>query len=226
MRAKYYKVSLRQMKKEKSFVFFFILLVAFSSITTLYKQVIEPLLTQFTKSNAYTLAMKATEQAIRSNLNNITYDSIISEVTDENGKIVALRTNTNELNKISNNLAISIEENISATGESSIKIPIALFFNAGIFGGAGIKTNIKTVPLGDTKIECISQFDSVGINQTRHRILLKINTYFTIIAPIYLKNECYTKEVVLAETILNGDIPETYYSLDLSEESDLIEVAN
>ena len=85
---------------------------------------------------------------------------------------------------------------------------------------------IKTVPLGDTKIECVSQFDNVGINQTRHRIILNVKTYFTIIAPVYLKNECYEKEVVLAETILSGDIPSTYYNLDLKKDSDLIILTN
>lgn len=224
MRAKYYRLSLRQMKKEKSFVLFLFLLIIFSSITTLYKQVIEPILIQFTQSNAYTLALRSTEQAIRQNLGDITYSSIVSEVTDENGKIVALKTDTNALNKISNSLAISIEQNIDQIDESKIKIPLALFFNTGIFGGAGIRVSIETVPLGDTRIECISQFDSVGINQTRHRIILNIKTYFTIIAPVYLKNECYEKEVVLAETILNGDIPQTYYSLDLTEPNDLLEL--
>ena len=170
--------------------------------------------------------MKSTEQAIRENLQNITYDSIISEITDENGKIVALRTNTNELNRISNNLAITIEDNIAQNDQSTIKIPLALFFNAGIFGGTGIRVKIKTVPLGDTKIDCVSQFDNVGINQTRHRIILNVKTYCTIIAPVYLKNECYEKEVVLAETILSGDIPSTYYNLDLKKDSDLINLTN
>lgn len=222
MRIKYYKVSLRQMKKTKSFVLFLFLIIFFSSITTLYKQVVEPLLVQFCSSNAYTLAMQSTEQAIRQNIQNLTYDSIISETRDENGRITALQANTYELNKISNNIAISIEENISLNYESSVKIPLALLFNTGIFGGAGIKMNIKTVPVGDTKIECISEFDSVGINQTRHRIILKVKTYFTILAPVYLKNECYEKDIVLAETILNGDIPETYYNLDLKEDTDLL----
>jgi len=222
MRIKYYKLSLRQIRKEKSFVFFLILLVTFSSITTLYNRVIEPILIQFTEANAYTLAMRSTEQAIRGNLDKVTYNSIISEVTDENGKIVALQANTNELNRISNNLSIDIEDNIASINESSLKIPLALFFNTGIFGGAGIRVKIKTVPLGDTKIECISQFDSVVINQTRHRIVLNIKTYFTIIAPVYIRNECYEKEVVLAETILSGDIPNTYYSLDLKDGSEIL----
>lgn len=226
MRIKYYKLSLRQMRKEKSFVFFFIALIIFSSFTTLYKQVVEPILTQFTKSKAYILALRATEEAIRPNLESITYDSIISEVTDENGKIVALQTNTNELNKISNSIAMDIEKNIANISGTELKIPLALFFDLGIFGGAGVKVSIETVPLGDTKIECISQFDSVGINQTRHRILLNIKTHFTIVAPVYLRNECYEKEVVLAETILNGDIPDSYYNLDLTDSSELIDLTN
>ncbi len=224
MRIKYYKVSLRQMKKTKSFVLFFVLIIIFSSITTLYIQVIEPILVNFTKSNAYSLALQATEQAIRQNIESVSYDNIISERKDENGKIVALCANTRELNRISNTLAINIEENISKIDESYIKIPIALFFNTGIFGGAGVRIKIKTVPLGDTKIECFSEFDSIGINQTRHRIVLKVKTYYTIIAPVYIRNECYEKEVVLAETILNGDIPETYYNLQLDDESELIDL--
>lgn len=214
------------MKKEKSFVLFFILLIVFSSITTLYLRVIEPTVTEFTKSHAYTLAMRCTEDAIRQNLEDITYDSIISEVSDNNGNIVALRANTNELNKISNSIAINIENNISKIDSGELKIPLGLFVNAGILGGAGVKVHIKTAPLGDTKIDCVSQFDNVGINQTRHRILLQIKTYFTIIAPIYLKNQCYEKEVVLAETILNGDIPETYYNLNLQSSEELLEFAN
>ncbi len=224
MRIKYYKVSLRQMKKTKSFVLFLVLIIIFSSITTIYIQVVKPILINFTKSNAYSLALQATEQAIRQNIENISYDNIISERKNENGKIVALCANTRELNRISNTLAINIEENISKIEESYIKIPIALFFNTGIFGGAGVRIKIKTVPLGDTKIECFSEFDSIGINQTRHRIVLKVKTYYTIIAPVYIRNECYEKEVVLAETILNGDIPETYYNLQLDDESELIDL--
>lgn len=226
MRIKYYRLSLRQMKTEKSFVLFFILLVIFSSVTTLYIQVIEPVLLNFTRSNAYTLAMKSTEEAIRQNLDNITYDSIVSEILDENGKIMGLRTNTKELNRISNSIAIDIENNIANIDSGNLRIPIGLFFNAGILSGAGIRVNIKTAPIGDTKIDCISQFDSVGINQTRHRIILKIKTCFTIISPIYVNDQFYEKEVVMAETILNGEIPNTYYNLNLQSAEDLLEFAN
>lgn len=224
MRIKYYRLSLRQMRNEKSFVLFLFLLIFFSSITTLYIKVIEPTLTEFCKSHAYSLAMNATEEAIRTNLEDVDYESVVTTITDENGKITAICANTKEINSISNSIAMDIENNISNIGKTSVKIPLGQFFNLGIVGGAGIKIKIKTAPLGDTKIECISQMDSVGINQTRHRIILKITTNFTITAPVYLKNQSYEKEVVLAETIINGDIPETYYNLDLDDQSDVLNV--
>lgn len=225
MRAKYYKLGMRQMRKEKSFVFFLVLLVVFSSVTTFYTQKIEPILYNFTKSNAYGLAMNATEKAIFSKIHNISYDSIISKQYDKNGKLVALYANTGEINKISNELILEIENNILKIDESNINIPLALFLDLGVFGGEGAKINIKTIPLGDTKIECVSQFESVGINQTRHRILLDVKTYYTIISPVYIRNECYHTEVLLAETIINGDIPSSYTNLDLTKLYDNISLS-
>jgi len=222
MRAKYYKIGIRQMKREKSFALFFAILIFSSTITTLYTQKLKPVLTNFVESNANALAMNSTEQAILKVIPNISYDSIISQSKDENGKIVALCVNTREINRVSNELAIKIEDNIQENKASNIKVPLALFFDTGLLGGAEIKITIKTVPLGGTIINCYSEFDSVGINQTRHRIILEITTSYTIIAPIYLKNEKYYKQLILAETVINGEIPDSYTNLDLSKLQDTI----
>ena len=225
MRAKYYKLGLRQMRKEKSFVFFLVLVILFSSFTTLYTQKIEPVLYNFTKANAYTLAMNSTEKAILSKIHNYSYDSIISKQYNENGKLVALYANTGQINGLSSELVLEIEKNILNTDMSAINIPLALFLDLGVFGGASAKINIKTIPLGDTKVDCVSQFDSVGINQTRHRIFLDVKTYYTIISPVYIRNECYHTEVLLAETIINGDIPSSYTNLDLTKLYDSISLS-
>lgn len=224
MRPKYYIISLRQMRKNKSFVFLFTFLVMIIIMYAWYQKIIYPTLLEFCKSHGYSLAMRSTESAIRTNLENLKDNSIISAKYDENQNLTAIQTNTGTLNSVSNGIAIDIENNIANVGENSIKIPFGLFFNLGIFGGNGVKVKIKTVPTGDTKIECISQFDSVGINQTRHRIIFKIKTNYTLLAPIYLKNQFYEKEIVIAETVFTGNIPESYYNLDLNEPMDTLNV--
>lgn len=224
MRAKYYKISLRQMKNEKSFVFFFILLIIFSSITTLYIKVIEPVIIEYEKSNAYSLAMRTTENVIKNNISTISYDSVVTEMLDNSGNIIGLKVNTNDLNNIANKITMEIEDGIDSTDSSKIKIPLSLFFNIGVFRGVGIKVKIKTTSTGGTKIECISKFDSTSINQTRHQIILKVKTTYSITAPIYVKGESYEREIILAETIINGNIPNSYANINLGTTNDNVEI--
>lgn len=214
MRLKYYSVTLRQMKIKKSFVFFLILIIAIFVISSLHYKKIETSLTEICQSNAHSIALKCTEDAISQNIGEITYSSIINIEKTENGKIVAITSNVSELNKLSNNLVISLEENLQKNYSSKITVPIGTLLGSKTFGGYGIRVNVKTLPVGDAKIEYLSHFDDVGINQTRHRIIIKITSQVKVIAPFNTVLDEYTKEVVLAETVLIGDIPNSYYNIN------------
>ncbi len=227
MRLKYYSVTLRQMKIKKSFVFFTLLIVVIVVIVSSHYKKIETSLIEVCQSNAHSIALKCTEDAISENIGDITYASIINIEKTETGKIVAITSNVNELNKLSNRLVITLEENLQKNQSSHINVPIGILLGSKSFGGYGIRVNVKTLPVGDAKIEYLSHFDDVGINQTRHRIIIKITSQVKIIAPFTTILDEYTKEVVLAETILIGDIPNSYYNIngvDNLETKDIITV--
>lgn len=227
MRLKYYSVTLRQMKIKKSFVFFTLLIVVIVVIVSFHYKKIETSLIEVCQSNAHSIALKCTEDAISENIGDITYASIINIEKTETGKIVAITSNVNELNKLSNRLVITLEENLQKNQSSHINVPIGILLGSKSFGGYGIRVNVKTLPVGDAKIEYLSHFDDVGINQTRHRIIIKITSQVKIIAPFTTILDEYTKEVVLAETILIGDIPNSYYNIngvDNLETKDIITV--
>lgn len=227
MRLKYYSVTLRQMKIKKSFVFFTLLIVVIVVIVSSHYKKIETSLIEVCQSNAHSIALKCTEDAISENIGDITYSSIINIEKTEEGKIVAITSNVSELNKLSNRLVITLEENLQKNQSSHINVPIGALLGSKSFGGYGIKVNVKTLPVGDAKIEYLSHFDDVGINQTRHRIIIKLTSQVKIIAPFTTILDEYTKEVVLAETILIGDIPNSYYNIngvDNLETKDIITV--
>lgn len=214
MRLKYYIVTLRQMKIKKSFVFFSLLIIVILVTTSIHYKKIEDSLLEICQSNAHSIALKCTEDAINENIKDITYSSIINiERTDE-GKIVAITSNINELNKLSNNLVKSVEKNFQNIQTSKIVVPLGMLMGSEVFGGYGVNLKIKTLPVGDVNIEYISHFDNVGINQTRHRIIIKISSKAKIIAPLTTVLDEYSKEVVLAETIIIGDIPDSYYNIN------------
>lgn len=227
MRLKYYSVTLRQMKIKKSFVFFSILIITVIILSTFHYKKIESALVEVCQSNAHSIALKCTEDAISQNIGDVTYASIINIEKTEDGKIVAITSNVNELNKLSNKLIISLEENLQKNQTSSISVPMGTLLGSKSFGGYGIKVNVKTLPVGDAVIEYLSHFDDVGINQTRHRIIIKITSKVKVIAPFNTVLDEYTKEVVLAETVLIGDIPNSYYNIngvDNLETKDIITV--
>ena len=60
----------------------------------------------------------------------------------------------------------------------------------------------------------MSNFESAGINQTRHRIYLEIKSKMGVVAPFVSKRVEVINEVNIAETVLIGDVPETYYNLE------------
>lgn len=213
MRLKYYSVTLRQMKIKKSFVFFIMILLTFCIIISLYYKKMQPAFQEICESNAHSIALKSTEEAIRKNIENITYQNMIQVEKDKEGKIIALTSNMNQMNLLSNHLILDIEENLQKNETSKVNVPIGLLLGSERLGGYGIKVPIKTVLVGDAKIQYLSYFDSVGINQTRHRILIRVTSKVKVIAPFITSLNEYSNDVVLAETILIGDIPSSYYQI-------------
>ena len=59
---------------------------------------------------------------------------------------------------------------------------------------------------------------SEGINQTRHRIYLEIKTSVRMVAPFISNVVPFETNMTVAETVIVGDIPNTYYNLEGIEE--------
>ena len=59
-----------------------------------------------------------------------------------------------------------------------------------------------------------SEFVSKGINQTIHKINLDLNCKVSILTPIETISETIEATVLLAETVIVGEVPENYYYYD------------
>ena len=59
-----------------------------------------------------------------------------------------------------------------------------------------------------------SEFASKGINQTIHKINLYLTCKVSILTPIETISETIETTVLLAETVIIGEVPENYYYYD------------
>ncbi len=118
------------------------------------------------------------------------------------------------MNKISSKIGGLIQEKYSSLEDMYIKIPIGNFTGNELLAGRGPKIVVKIVPVGTVSTDYKTEFISTGINQTRHRVYLEIKSKMTIIAPFTNKTVEVVDNVNVAETVLIGNVPETFYNLE------------
>lgn len=93
-----------------------------------------------------------------------------------------------------------------------------------ILSGRGPDVPIKMATVGNVETDLVSQFSQAGINQTRHRIYLNVKCTVTILTPFDSIEQKITNQVLIAEAVIVGEVPSTYYNLNGVKDEDLIEL--
>ena len=79
--------------------------------------------------------------------------------------------------------------------------------------------NIKIIPARKLNVSVKDQFEQAGINQTRHRIYLQVNSPIRMAVPLIGKEINVVTTIPMAETIIVGEVPDTYVNFNGSADS-------
>ena len=96
-----------------------------------------------------------------------------------------------------------------------------MLFRSGAFTGVeawagfGPRVNLKIIPISNVECRFVSEFEGAGINQTKHSIYLEIVADISIIMPSKTRNFASLTEVLICESVLVGDVPDTYLQADI-----------
>jgi len=163
---------------------------------------------------------KATEIVNRAIINEYSkqfnYDEIIRVDKDSEGNIVLLKADTLKMNKIACDVALETQKELLKLGDIGIKIPIGYITRNNILSYYGPRITIKMQPIGLVETKYSSEFESAGINQTRHKIYVKVKTTVRVIIPLKSNDIEVANEIPIAETIIVGKTPNTAIGLDLN----------
>ncbi len=176
------------------------------------------------KLKASTIAIaRAQAQVIGVRLiNNIVNEKIASQVSyndlvmvhkDNNGRIVLIQPNTIMLNKIMATTVLEISNSMGQMQGSAINIPLGQLSGSNLLAGYGPKIQVKIIPAGQVHVEVHDKFEQAGINQTRHLIYFNIKAAIQVAVPLMKENVEVNTTIPLAETIVVGDVPQTYVNM-------------
>ncbi len=142
---------------------------------------------------------------------NIAYDRIVYFEKDLNGRITALKTNIGEVNRLKTDTLNVINDEILATDNSDLGIPLGSLFFPELLSGRGPQIPVKIMSIRNSDANFHSNFSHAGINQTLHQLNMTVLVDVSILVLGKAVSFTVETEVVVAETIIVGDVPDTFF---------------
>ena len=202
---------------KRFFSIFIIILIAFTTFYSLFKS-INPIFDKLCMEKAREIGTYIMNNASNMILDNTDYKNIVSIEQDGENKV--LKTDVVIINKIASDIALEAEKQFKELENEKIQIPIGALTGNKYLAGSGPSINIQVIPTGNILTEIKNEFESSGINQTVYRIYLEIICNVNIVTSYKTIDTQITNQVLLVETVIVGDIPETYYNLEGMNETE------
>ncbi len=155
--------------------------------------------------------------------------SFINVIYGEDG-ISAIETNVTGISRLRADSILNIRGEISDIDRMTLDIPLGNLAGGMLLTGRGIPVRIKLVPIGDVSGEIYSEFSETGINQTLHRIYLRVRVSMNMIVASDTVRLELADDILVAETVIVGKVPDAYtainrFEIDENEENDLNDYA-
>ena len=191
-----------------SLLLFLVAIVGFLFLRSKYFVIITSLAqTQVTNATSDLINDAVAEQITNGT---IAYDRIVYFEKDLNGRITALKTNIGEVNHLKTQTLNTINEEILDTENFDIGIPIGSIFLPEFLSGRGPQIPVKILSVRNSDATFESSFTHAGINQTLHQLNMCVLVDVTVLVLGRTVSFTVSSQVVVAETIIVGDVPDTY----------------
>ena len=140
----------------------------------------------------------------------IAYDRIVFFEKDLEGRITALKTNMSEVNRLKTDILNIINDEILELDTSDIGIPLGSLFLPELLSGKGPAIPVRILSIRNSDASFVSHFSQAGINQTLHQVTMDVSIDVAVLVLGETSSFTVESEVVVAETVIVGQVPTTY----------------
>ena len=141
------------------------------------------------------------------------YSSLVEIQRSADGTIAAVTANMEQMNRIRSQAVQVALDTIANVDVHTLGIPLGSLFDFDLLWAKGPDIGIHSLVAGTVSTEVHSDFQSAGINQTLHRIMLDVEVPLTVLLPGSSGKTQVSVSVCVAETVIVGQVPQTYLNL-------------
>ena len=162
-------------------------------------------------SDAADLVTLAINEAIYMEMSEGTFDYgyFVNLEKDTQGNITAITSNMARINTLSAELLQEIVDTAGG-GDLVIRVPIGNLTGMNLLHGRGPDVPVRIIMLTSSRADFRNEVSSAGINQMRHQIVLEVTVDIDVLIPWKTLSTQVVSEVLVAETVIVGDVPKLY----------------
>lgn len=199
-------------------------LVALAAGVLLVERNLTKVVLSLAQAQARALAVQILNEAAAELLSSgeVTYDSLMHVTADGTGQVRLIQANTPEMNRLAAQVSLLAQGRLQEKRDQVVRVPLGSAVGLTLFAGAGPKVEVRVLPVGSVHAEFHTDFQTAGINQTRHRVSLMLTARVQLVVPTGAKTVEATTQVAMAENIIVGEVPETF--TDVGEDMDMLDL--
>ena len=176
-----------------------------------------PLVFSLAEARSAAMATRALNAALTEALEDgVDYDDLMNVRMDDGGQVSLLSANTMRMNALAERAGDAALRKLESA--QKVDVPLGAALGLTLLAGSGPRIPISIVPVGSVQTDFETEFEACGINQTRHKVYLQLSASIRIVIPTGAKTTNVTANMLVAESIIVGKVPESFVGYRLSEE--------
>lgn len=185
------------------------LLAVLMGITVFFEVRLKPITEAVAEIQAQALATEIINRSVLEILDEtgLKTDELETVSYSPDGRVAALSADTVVTNRLKNAVTLRIQENISGITNHQVDIPLGTIIGGEIISGTGPSVPLFISLSGNVRSDFDSSFEQGGLNQTVHRLSLKVNAEINILMPLSSVSTTVETSVLIGETVIVGSVP-------------------
>lgn len=199
------------------------ILIVFFVIFIIIFKAAYPIFIKSCESEAASAAVSILNDEVNKAMTAYNYDDLVNIVESSEGKVSYIEAKIVPMNQLITEITTNIQDRIDNLENITVTLDFGSISGISSLSLISPSIDVKMESSGRIETELQSDFESVGINQTLHRIYLVLKCRVSILTPFKPVYKIIENKLLLTETVIVGEIPETYYYFDNLGFEDLLD---
>ncbi|MEE1010631.1 MAG: sporulation protein YunB [Acutalibacteraceae bacterium] len=158
---------------------------------------------------AKSVAVKTIHTAVERVLakSSVSYADIVSISRNNSGSITGITTDIVKLNLFKSQITNAVDDEFIFKGSTKVSVPLGSVSGITFLSGCGPYVDVKISMLSSTQSDFENKFESAGINQTQHSVILDLDTQVILTMSGRRITTDVKTSFCVAQTVIVGTVP-------------------